>query len=166
MSLQAFQWLRDFCASYSHFWAESPYCVSGWRFAPKGRGEQGASSPESCPSSTASTHPQGHPNWSSCSAVMASESQGARAIIAQIVCSAPFWEPAQLSRADQGDRANQGRNNLCCSNQLNPSPHQPIPSKLGSSLFHTWRKGSLEEFPRAEPVKAQPLGAMCQLQEW
>lgn len=107
----------------------NPCCVSGWRFAPEGRGEQGASSPESCLSSTASTRPQGHPNRSSCSAAMANQSQGAKAITAQIVCPAPFQEPAQLSRADQGDRANQGRNNLCC-------PTQSIPTS--ASTFQTW----------------------------
>lgn len=127
MSFQVFQWLREFCASHSHFWAESKPTLCVWMEVCT-RGKRRAGSILTL-SSTASTRPQGHPNRSSCSAAMANQSQGAKAIIAQIVCSAPFQEPAQLSRADQGDRANQGRNNLCC-------PTQPIPTP--ASTFQTW----------------------------
>lgn len=41
----------------------------------------------------------------------------------------------------------------------------PSPSRL-EVLISQWRKGSLKEFTRAEPLKAQPLGVMCELQEW
>lgn len=127
MSFQVFQWLREFCASYSHFWAESKPVLCVWMEVCT-RGKRRAGSILTL-SSTASTRPQGHPNRSSCSAAMANQSQGAKAITAQIVCSAPFQEPAQLSRADQGDRANQGRNNLCCPTQSIPTP---------ASTFQTW----------------------------
>lgn len=108
-------------------------------------GEGGSILPEPC------TAPQGHPNWSCCSAVMANQSQGAKAIIARVVCSAAFQEPAQETKQSKAGTIS----------AVHPSP----PSKL-EFLIHTWTKGSSKEFTRAEALQAQPLGGMCQLQEW
>lgn len=146
MSLHVFQWLREFCASHSHFWAENKPIFCVWM--------------EVC--------------------TQGKRRAGSILTQCQHWCSRSPRLILLLSRdgkSKSGSQSNYCLGCLLCS-QPSSSEHTKEteqikagttsifpPSQLEVLISH-WRKGSLKEFPKAEPLKAQPLGVMCELQEW
>lgn len=147
MSLHVFQWLRDFCASHSHFWAENKpilCCLDGGLHPGE---EQSREHPHPSPAWAAlllkvtQTEPPAQQRWQI-------KVREPKQLLPGLFALLPFR--SQPSSSEQSKETKQSR-------QEQTAVH-PLHLPNWSSWFHSWRKGSLKGFQRAEPL--------CQLQEW